>query len=565
MKTKLISLVVLIILIFPTFSFFLSDKMYTFNDETQIGNLYHYFKTIDLGQFPPRWAADMHFEYGSPFPSFNYQLPYYLGYLGHLLKLPNTVIFKYLLVLSVVTGATGMFFAGITITGSELFSIFAAVLYTYTPYQSIDHFIRGSLGEVYALALFPWIYLVGVSILKKDRPTKVWFLGFLLALLILSHQPAALVALPFFLIIFISVAFFSGQAAVIFSYLKSVLVALLLSAYYWIPVIFEKKFVGATGPFKYIDQFPFLKQLIYSPWKYAGASPFSTDTFSFQIGVVNLLILALSFIYLGYGFLRRQETTIEIWLFRFTFVMTLVAIFLMNIRSDFVWRSFGLLQQIQFPWRLLMFTTWFTPFLFLLVVKDFPLKWTRPVAIVLIVAVVAVNVGYFRPGKVTSRNDNYYQRMLLPRSILKPGETVSADYLNFAEDYAPLPKDATRPKALPSAKLTPLLKTTKIEVVKTNPFAYVAKVENTASEILTFNTFYYPGWQVMVDNFQTQIKKNDLGAITFRVTPGKHSISISFTDTSLRLFSNIISLSTLTLTSLYLAYYLVLKRVTSTT
>jgi len=155
MKTKLVSLIILIALIFPTFKFFLGDKMFTFNDETQIANLHHYFKTIDLGQFPPRWAPDMHFEYGSPFLSFNYQLPYYLGYLGHLGRLPDIVIFKFLLAFSVILGAVGMYSAGLTITSSILFSLFAAVLYSYTPYQAIDHFVRGSLGEVFALALFP--------------------------------------------------------------------------------------------------------------------------------------------------------------------------------------------------------------------------------------------------------------------------------------------------------------------------------------------------------------------------------------------------------------------------
>src|SRR3989344_4541003 len=566
MKTKLIFLGILIALIFPTYSFFLSDKMFTFNDETQIANLYHYFKTIDLGQFPPRWAAGMHFEYGSPFPGFNYQLPYYLGYLGHLADLPLTVIFKLLLVLSVVAGAAGMFFAGIAITGSNFFAFFAAVLYTYTPYQSIDHFVRGSLGEVFALALFPWIFLAGYSILKKDHPVKVATLGILLAALILSHQPAALVTLPFFALIFITPVVVQKKYTVAISYLKSVVLAFLLSAYYWIPVIFEKQFIKTGGPFNYLDQFPFIKQLIYSAWSYQGANPFSSDTFSFQIGLVNLLILALATIYFVYGFIKKQKkSSSDIWLFRTTLVMTLVAIFLMNIRSDFVWRSFSLLQQIQFPWRLLMFTTWFTPLLFLLMVTKFPDRFTKPVTFVLLVSVIAINVGYFRPGLIVDRKDQYYQRIFLVRSVLSPGETVSADYLNFAEDYAPLPVKAVRPKALPAAKLTPMYKSTKIEVFDGNPLSYVVKVDNKTSETLTFHTFNYPGWEVSYDDVTAIIKPDEIGAITFALPPGSRQVKITFGETPLRTASNIISTGAIVFTLLGLNYYLMQKRASSAT
>lgn len=557
MKTKLVSLIILIALIFPTFKFFLGNKMFTFNDETQIVNLFHYFKTMDLGQFPPRWATDMHFGYGSPFLGFNYQLPYYLGYLGHLARLPNIVIFKFLLAFSVIFGAIGMYSAGLVITGSILFSLFVAVLYSYTPYQAIDHFVRGSLGEVFALALFPWIYLTGYFLVKKPDTFKTIVLGIFLSLLLLSHQPAALVAIPFFTIIFFSSA--------MLPLLKSLIVGLALSAYYWIPVIFEKKYIITSGPFNYFDQFPFIKQLIYSPWSYQGANPFSSDTFSFQIGVVNLLILAFSLVYFVSGLVKKSKSSLELRFFRSTLFMTLISIFLMNIRSDFIWRFLPLLQQIQFPWRLLMFTTLFTPFLFLLTVKNLPRRITNPITLILLVLSILVNVGYFRPGLIVERDDLYYNRIFLTREVLSPGETISADYLNFAEDYAPLPKNAIRPSSLPSAKLTSRSADTKIAISSANPLLFKAKIENLVPETLTFHAFNYPGWEVFVDGFKSKINNDDIGAITFDLTPGRHNLVISFTDTPVRLFSNIISLSALVISTLYLAYHLIQKRVTPTT
>lgn len=564
MKTKLFYLLILLILIFPTFGFFLGNKMFTFNDETQIANLHHYFKTIDLGQFPPRWATDMHFEYGSPFLGFNYQLPYYLGYLGHLVNLENVVILKLLLALSVILGASGMFAVGLTITGSMFFSLFAAVLYSYTPYQSIDHFVRGSLGEVFALGFFPWIYLTCYSLTKKPNTFKVIALGILIGLLILSHQPAALVAIPFFTLIFLFWAIFSKKPSALFPLLRSIIIGLAVSAYYWIPVLFEKKYILTGGPFNYLDQFPFVRQLIYSSWSYQGANPFSSDTFSFQIGLINLAILAFSLIYLFIHHPKKGKPDPNFWLFRLTLITTLVAIFLMNIRSNFVWERLGLLQAIQFPWRLLMFTTLFTPILYLFIVQDLPAKVSRSITAILLIASIAINIGYFHPGLIVSRSDRYYNRIFLAREVLSPGETVSADYLNYAEDYAPLPKNAVRPKSLPLAKLTSKFKSTKIITTSTNPLLFKATVENLVTETMTFHSYNYPGWKVSTNGYPAKIENNSIGAITFDLTPGKYNLVISYTDTPVRLFSNIISLATLTLTSLYLVYYLIQKRVTTT-
>ena len=564
MKTKLVSLIILIALIFPTFKFFLGDKMFTFNDETQIANLHHYFKTIDLGQFPPRWAPDMHFEYGSPFLSFNYQLPYYLGYLGHLGRLPDIVIFKFLLAFSVILGAVGMYSAGLTITSSILFSLFAAVLYSYTPYQAIDHFVRGSLGEVFALALFPWIYLAGYVLIKTPNTFRVIVLGIFLGFLVLSHQPAALVAIPFFTIIFLFSAICSKKISAVLPLLMSLIAGLALSAYYWIPVILEKKYIVTGGPFNYLDQFPFIKQLIYSSWSYQGANPFSLDTFSFQVGLVNLAILVFCLVYLFVHHSKKSKVDLNQWLFRLTLLSTLIIIFLMNIRSNIIWERLSLLQVIQFPWRLLMFTTWFTPLLFLLIAKSLPGKIANPITFILLILSIAINIGYFRPGLIVERNDRYYNRIFLTREILSPGETISADYLNFSEDYAPLPKDAIRPKYLPPAKLTSKFPDTKIVITSPNPLLFRAKVENLAPETLTFHAFNYPGWEVSVDGNSTSIENNDIGAITFSLAPGKHNLVVSFTDTPVRLFSNIISLGALVICILYLAYHLTTKRVAPT-
>lgn len=544
MKIKLLALIIALLLILPTFSFFLGNQMFTFHDETQIANLHQYFKALDFGQFPPRWAPDMHFEYGSPLLSFNYQLPYYVGYLGHLAGLPLTVIFKLLLVLSVVIGAVGMFSLGLSLSGSALFALTAVVLYAYTPYQALDHFVRGTLGEVFALALFPWIFL---------SARRVVVLGFLFALLIISHQPAALLALPLF-------AFLSLPK--ITSLIKSLALGLMISAYYWIPVIFERSLIKDTAPWNYASQFPFIKQLVYSAWFYGGANPFSSETISFQIGLVNLLVLFLASIIFPLLLLRRQKKGRDPLPY-LLLLATYGVIFLMNIRSSFIWERLTLLQSIQFPWRLLMFTTFFTSVLFLYLIKIIKKPWAKLLALAVIIATIALNFSYFRPGLIVNYQDDYYLRRFLPQEVLLPGETVSATYLNHAEDYVPLPKDATRPISLPEAKLTVDKGIAKITVIDKNPFRYHAEVEGSKDSQLTFHTFVYPGWTVTVDGFSTKQTVDKIGAITFDVSSGKHQVVIAYEDTPLRFFSNIISLGSFVFVASYLIYQLVSRHAAS--
>lgn len=564
MKNKIISLILLTILIFPTYKFFLGKMMFTFNDETQIANFHQYFKAIDLGQFPPRWAADMHFEYGSPLLSFNYQLPYYLGYLGHLLGLPITIIYKLLLTLSLLFGAFGMYLLGLTVTGSILTSVFVGVLYTYTPYQSIDHYVRGAIGESFALTLLPWLFYSCLLLVRKNSPPRQLTTGFIFGLIIISHQPAALFTIPLFAFLFGSAALLTKKPAALLGLIKSIVLGLALSAYYWIPVILEKSFIKSSSPFNYIDQFPFIWQLIYSRWTYTGANPFSYDTFSFQIGIVNLITLAIALLILFVSVLKKFKASLDLWLLRLIIIVVFCVLFLMNIRSDFIWRSFPLMQVIQFPWRLLMFTTLFTSVLYLFVIKYVPKPWNNRLTLIFLVAAIFINAGYFRPGLIIDHDDQYFLHRFLPRVALEPGESISASYLQNAEDYVPLPTKAVRPKDLPTAKLTSQSKATGIKVTKTNPFSYHVRVDSKVTDILTYHTFYYPGWEVKVDGFATKINLDIFGAITFELSPGQHEIDISFTDTPVRLMFNIISLGALAFTSTYFIYYLAKRRATPT-
>ena len=62
------------------------------------------------------------------------------------------------------------------------------------------------------------------------------------------------------------------------------------------------------------------------------------------------------------------------------------------------------------------------------------------------------------------------------------------------------------------------------------------------------NTFYFPGWKVFVDEVERPVDIENLtGVMAYSLEPGRHRIQVQFTDTSIRKWSERLSLLALVL------------------
>ena len=560
-NNKLLFLIIGLICLIPAVLPFFDSRMPTFHDETQLANLHQYHKAISLGQFPPRWAPDMHFQYGSPFPEFNYQLPYYLTYILTQLGLSLTWSFKMVMVLSLLLGFVGFYFLSLEFALVPL-AFMGALVYSLTPYRAVNLYVRGTLGESFAFAVLPFVLLFLFRLIKKPSITNLLLASISTAALVLTHQPATILVLPFIYLTALGYSLITKKFKPLIFQLVSGLGALMLSAYYWLPVIAEKQFLSKTSPFNFYDHFPFIKQLINSPWGYGGSNWGPYDDMSFQIGIINLLFIALA-IFILFWFVKKTSSKVQFLpLLALSLVSVFTALFLMNIRSSFFWNVFPFTQEIQFPWRILMVTTLFTPLLGVLSLNALHLKPRLTIYIVATVSILSIAIGssIFRPGELVNKGDNDYLRSYLPTEVLLPGETVSKPYLNHAEDYVVLPKNAVRPTKLPTSKVTSILPDTKIEIENTNPFDLKAKVENTTPDKLLIHTFYFPGWFVILDGKTVPVTLNYIGEMTIELPTGNHDLRVFFTDTTVRTVSNIISVASWILILSYLCLEIAQKR-----
>ena len=140
----------------------------------------------------------------------------------------------------------------------------------------------------------------------------------------------------------------------LFNAFSMFLIGLGLSAWFWLPALAEKQFIRYDQLMKqvYLNQFPSLRQIIYSPWGYGLSHPKSAEIggMSYQVGLIQLgvMIILVPMLWL---FKKRKEF---LFLGIFSGLMFIVSIFFMLEVSQPLWDRLPFLPYVQFPVRILI-------------------------------------------------------------------------------------------------------------------------------------------------------------------------------------------------------------------
>lgn len=235
------------------------------------------------------------------------------------------------------------------------------------------------------------------------------------------------------------------------------------------------------------------------------------------IGLVFLISLLLTFV-----FVKKIKDKIY-WLF---FVSSTIILFLIFPISNFIWPFIS--SYIQFPFRLISILILTTAFL---VTYQLTLFKGRLKIIFLMIYLILLIFGskeFIYPKEFTNYPDTFY-------STNQDTTTVKNEYM---------PKWI---KKLPTSNALE-----KVQIIKGK--GEIKKLINTGNKInfnitvkektlLSINTIYYPGWIVKINGDETAINyNNEMGLIQFNVDKGEYSVEVYFSETPIRLFSNIFSL-----------------------
>lgn len=476
---------------------------YGASDDLHIGWLYEMDRTLNLGQFPPRYVPDLSFAFGYPLFEFVFPLPFYVGELFHKLGLNFVDSVKTVFFLSVPLSMYFMF-KFLKEHTNEILALAGAVLYIYTPYRATDIYVRGAIGEILAF-IFPPMIAYAITKIGKDKQKRwIGILALGTAGLVLSHNIMAYMFIPF--LILYALLLRKELLRVFYGFGLGALI----SVYFWFPAISESNLMKyGTGNFNFIDHFPTLKQLITPYFGYGASVPGPYDGMSFFIGVINIILILAAII------LIKKAKPVIYW----ALLTISVSIFLMNFRSTFLWNTIPYLPYFQFPWRFLSLTTFATATLVLIFDK---FRYGKFVGLAIIVFAILLNFTDYRPQDFLGRTDKYYLNRYIPYPV------ASTEYLQTQEEYLRLPL------------------ATQIRPDKVSPDVGLgASFDLDVKQDSVFNYYKYnfPGWEANIDGKPVDLKAGSpYGQITFDVPKGQHKIKINFQETPFRLILDIISL-----------------------
>lgn len=513
-------LLIIIVLLIPGWSQLLHPGLYFMHDELHLFRLYEFDQCVQVYQFPCRWSANASLGYGQPLFNFYGQTPYWLGELFHLVGVSFVDSLKLLLGVSLVASGLGMYFLAKSYW-SDRASVLVTILYVYAPYRAVNMWVRGALNECLALAIFPWLLLIFERTIKRPTPKNGVLLGFMMAFLLLTHNLSFLMFLPFLGVLFlVRIVRHSHQKTVIQTFLLSGLVAVFLSAFYWLPVLRESSFIHLDGLtsnyYNYQLHWVTLSQLFVSRfWGYGGSTWGPNDTMSLSVG--HLQWLAPLFFILLLLF-RKKKPSANFLLFLF---FGIVAIFLTHGKSAFIWRLLPFMPYIQFPWRFLGLAVFY-----LSLAAGFSARLT-PVLIVLALLLCA---GFFQAREWRPYNDAAY--------FSAPSWAIAKTFA--ATDYWPGPKLPDHPDTGTVLSLTgdPIG-----QRVSQTASVQIFSLYAPAATRVIFPIGAFPGWHLYIDDHELSTGKSlDYGLITANIPASVTQASLVFKNTPVRTIGNLLSL-----------------------
>lgn len=526
MKKSLIIVGLLVLLTLPTILPYFNAKFFYTQDYIFIARLQQMSTALLSGQFPVRWAPDL--RYGEPVFDFYAALPYYIGTVIHLLGFNFIWVAKILFMLSSVLSAVTMYLLANKIFGQKA-GILSAVLYTYAPYRAVDMYVRGALSETWAFVFFPLIFYTSVLLVEKLNLKNLTFLALSLAGLFLTHNVTTVMFFPFLALWWIYLILREKKwKAIPYLFFASVL-GFGLAAFFLLPAVFERDFIQTkyliVGYFNFRAHFVMFKQFFSLFWGYGSSVWGPDDGLSFQVGLVNFAILALSAV-LAVFHKKDKKFLGILGLFGISF---LLSIFLQHNKSAFIWEAIPLMAFIQFPWRFLGISIFVVALVGGLITPYLKNKLSV-IYFVIIIAAIASTFNYFRPKEYV--DDNFFDKFLNPE-IMHKGVDLTKDYLPIWVQTV----DGERfdvPRAETGKINVSNLKQTSISM----DFSVIA----TDNSLIEAPITYFPGWEVKVDNqLLTQSEPSKMGLIRFSLPRGNYQVKIDLKDTPIRSIGNIMS------------------------
>ena len=504
-------------MVFPMFRFVFYHELPLGHDaRTHIVRSFEFKEAVSDGQIPP--ALCIHIEEGRGYPAFLFYPPLFdfLVSSGLALGLTMPSAVGVTLLAIILLSTVGMYFLS-RLVFSRFPSILSAWAFGNGTYFLTDLLTRSAWAELLASAWIPWLILFGIKTIECTSVQSVLWLAVSTCGIVLGHCLMGLMALPIVAtaLLFLGVAS-KRKTASCYAAL-GLLGGVGLSSFYWLPAIMSRDCVNI------------MKTMVVAyPYSQSFLGPADVLWGWNSIPMLSLCDV-VCFIALGVatcaGRLRGREKRI----LRSILLVGTASLFMTLRLSAPVWENLPILHHLQFPWRYLSIFNAAVAIGAGVVGQLFVRrKKTFLAAIVgLLFAVVAV----IRGGKADFSE--------IPAGLYN-SESVSHIGRIDAGEYTPRWAVA---KTLVGLQFETLLGPVVCEKYERRSFTDRAWTVNCAAECaVVAPVFYLPGWRVTVDDQIADTHPDDrTGLLSWRLTPGKHTVQVQYCRTRVVWIGQILS------------------------
>lgn len=393
-------------------------------------------------------------------------------------------------------------------------SIIFSFLWTFSTYRGLNFFNRTDIGELLATIYIPVLVMSFIDLIKHKNYNNWIIIAISMSLILFSHILSTLIV-TFILILVLLINYTSiRDIRIWWSLLKAVIATSLLTIGFWMPMLQQMKYIPITRPFVAV-----LEDWAININDMIGNSMNSNYLLA-NVGIIVIFIVFISLI--KFKKLSVDEKKILI----------IVLVLLWGCTKAFPWQIFQstFINYIQFPWRLMMFASFFAYLLGAILLDEIDIKYVVSLFGVILISHYAFVIGLPK-DKVTLLNND--------RNI----EKISKEYINA--DY--YPKAATKdPVSIENKKFVISNKEAKVSNYKNTDteFKFTVINESNKKVIVDVPILYYLGTVVKNNNKLIPVTISSRGTVQVELSNKNNNVVISSRYTKLARISQAISLGT---------------------
>lgn len=357
--------------------------------------------SITEGQFFPNIMSNFCNGFGYSWNIFYSPITAYFPLVFQIFTSSYALMLKLFIFICLVASGIAMFAFTFEVTKSYKISLIASVVYMLSPYHLTDVYIRVAVAELASFVFLPLVFLGLYNLLEKDGK-KSYYIAIGAIGLILSHTVITLIT-AILSFVYVIVHYKKLKEKKIWLILGiSVFLILFVTAFFTLPLLEHKMAtsyeVFVPGRMEWTDKLIYNKlefyRLFYTP---QGEIPC-------DIGIVTVIGLILSAIVIKKLPKEKKKTYLSF--------LTMGLVLLLMTLTIFPFEHLpSMIKMLQFPWRLLEFTSFF--FSFVVAINVMYLIKNMKKADIIVITILALLCTY--PIFSNLRyNENYDESKYIP-------------------------------------------------------------------------------------------------------------------------------------------------------